>query len=119
MQLKPEQRAIVLGPATVLTDALGDGRAESIRYGMLNSGRLRALIRLDGGSSAAAPQRRLALWVIGPSPRADVRAGYTAVADLAGLDLATVTGDLVADVIAALEDRPQSAPDAAPLHSRL
>lgn len=107
VQLKDDQRAVVLGPASILTDALGSTRAEQMRRRILDTGRLRALVRLARGSSPAAPQRRLAVWVFGPTPPGNFRGeGRTAVADLAGLDLAGVREDLVSDVVAAVEDRP-------------
>ena len=107
LQLKDEQRAVVLGPASNLTDALGGTRAEQKRRSILDTGRLRALVRLGRGSTPAAPQRRLAVWVFGPTPTGNFRGeGRTAVADLAGLDLADVREDLVSDVVAAVEDRP-------------
>lgn len=107
VQLKDEQRAVMLGPASILTDALGSTRAQQMRRRILDTGRLRALVRLGRGSSPAAPQRRLAVWVFGPTPPGNFRGeGRTAVADLAGLDLADVRDDLVSDVVAAVEDRP-------------
>ncbi len=105
LQLRPDQRAVVLGPAAVLTDALA-GDVESARRKILDTGRLRALVRLGPGTAPAAPQRRLALWVFGSAPEGNFRQGRTAVADLAGLDLAQVRDDLVVDVLAAVEDRP-------------
>lgn len=107
LQLKDEQRVVVLGPASILTDALGGLRAEQMRRRILDTGRLRALVRLGRRSSPSAPQRRLALWVFGPKPPGNFRGeGRTAVADLAGLALAEVQEDLVSDVVAAVEDRP-------------
>lgn len=105
LQLDDTRRAIILGPASVLTDALGGRGAQQARRRILDSGRLRALVRFDVGSVPAIPNRRMALWVLGPAPEG-FRQGRTAVADLAGLDLADVTDDLVSDIVAALEDRP-------------
>lgn len=107
VQLKDEQRAVVLGPAPILTDALGSTRAQRMRRRILDTGRLRAAMRLGRGSSPSAPQQRLGMWVFGPTPLGNFRGvGRTAVADLAGLDLADVREDLVSDVVAAVEDRP-------------
>ena len=107
VQLKDDQRAVVLGPASILTDALGSPRAEQMRRRILDTGRLRAIVRLARGSSPAAPQRRLAVWVFGPTPPGNFRNdGRTAVADLAGLDLDAARVDIVSDVLAAVEDRP-------------
>lgn len=112
VQLKDDQRAILLGPASVLTDALGGRAARQARRAILDTGRLRALVRFDARSVPAAPQRRLALWVVGPAPTRNFRAhGRTAVADLAALDLEEVGADLVSDIVAALEDRPISGAD--------
>lgn len=112
VQLKDDQRAVVLGPAAILTDALR-GRVALRRRRILDTGRLRALVRLSPGSTPAAPQRRLALWVFGPTPVAgNFRGeGRTVVADLAGLDLARIGDDLITDVVAAVEDRPQPGAD--------
>lgn len=108
VQLKNEQRAVILGPAAALTDAQAARGAARRRRAILDSGRLRALVRLGPGSTPAAPQRRLAVWVFGPPPAAgNFRGeGRTVIADLAGLDLARVGDDLVTDVIAAVQDRP-------------
>lgn len=105
LQLDDTRRAVILGPASVFTDALGGRGAQQARRRILDSGRLRALVRFDVGSVPAIPNRRMALWVLGPAPEG-FRQGRTAVADLAGLDLADVTDDLVSDIVAALEDRP-------------
>lgn len=107
VQLRPDQRAVILGPAAVLTDALESKAAAGMRREILDSGRLRALVRLGRGSDRAAPQRRLAVWVFGPPPTGNFRGeGRTAVADLAGLDVTEALDDLVSDVVAAVEDRP-------------
>ncbi|WP_040156214.1 hypothetical protein [Mobilicoccus massiliensis] len=106
VQLDPRQTAVIVGPASVLTDNLGSPSVDRIRHEVLSTGRLRALVRFGPGSSVAVPQRRLALWVIGPAPVGNVRQGRTAVVDLAGADLAEVRDDLVADIVAAIEDRP-------------
>lgn len=107
VQLGNSQCAVVLGPASVFTDALDDRGAAAVRRSILDAGRLRALVRFGRGSSVTAPQRRWALWVIGPAPAGNFRGeGRTAVADLAGLDLVEVADDLVADIVAAIEDRP-------------
>lgn len=105
IQLGPGQWAVVLAPAEVLVDALADPGARLLRDDMVRQGRVRALLRLDHGSVPAVRQRRLAVWVAGPTPpERSGRGEYVAVADLAGLDLTEVASDLVSDVVAACED---------------
>lgn len=105
LQMKDDQRAVILGPASVLTDALAQGRVTKMRDEALATGRLRALVRFGEGSVPSEHRRRLALWVLGPVGEG-FRQGRTAVADLAGLDLAAVGDDLISDVLAAIRDVP-------------
>ncbi|MCA0436986.1 MAG: hypothetical protein LCH98_10945 [Actinobacteria bacterium] len=111
--LRADQCAIVVGPAETLVDALPaikDGRDYVLR-----SGALRAALRLPVGARTGMPHAHMALWVLGAA-QGEQRAAHrrTAVADLAGLVLAEVTDDVVADVLAAIDDRAPEGRDEAP-----
>lgn len=104
-ELSHGRRAIIVGPASLLVDALADQEAVDVRDYVLRHGTLRAALRLGASPAPAQPRERLGLWVLGV-PSAAVHEAYrrTAVADLAGLDLDTVRDDFVADVLAAVDD---------------
>lgn len=108
--LDAHQCAIVIGPASALTDVLPDapdGLATWTRMNMLRRGVLRAAIRLGPGGFTDRPGLHLALWVFGTAR--DYRTNphlRTATADLTGRDLSNVGNDLVADVLAAFDDTP-------------
>lgn len=111
--LAADQRAIIVGPAEALTDDLRAGRAT--RDYVLRSGALRAAYRLPTGVRPAMPLAHNALWVLGAARGArSLPHRRTAVADLAGLDLAAVTDDLVADTLAAIDDQSPEARGDAP-----
>ncbi|WP_026264748.1 hypothetical protein [Arthrobacter sp. 135MFCol5.1] len=106
LQMDDSQRAIVLAPARVLSDALA-GETGNVRADLLRSGRVRAIIRLTSGLLRAKPREPQALWVLGPSfadvPIAD---RWTMVADL-GTDPLTVDviQDLISDIVASMGNR--------------
>ncbi|PYI69602.1 hypothetical protein CVV68_00360 [Arthrobacter livingstonensis] len=109
------QSAVVLAPASVLTDSLsgtGTGPARNraalaIRSDVLRSGRVRAIVRLPQGLLRSKPRQAQALWVLAPA-HAGVAIGerWTMVADLTGLQLsADVRQDLVGDLAASMGGR--------------
>ncbi len=101
--LREDQRAVIIGPAAELVDA---GPSSRSRDYLLRKGVIRAAIRLPAGGRGGRPQADLALWVLGVPRRAQSAAHRrTAIADLAGLSLAEVADDLIADIIAAVDDR--------------
>ncbi|MEV0945335.1 hypothetical protein [Rhodococcus sp. NPDC049939] len=104
MQMGPGQRAVIIGPASVLVDELRDRECESIRSGLLRSGHLRAAIRLPEGLLTARPGRSMALWVLGAvdySVPATER--HMVLADLGGVELSDdVIDGVLADVSAAM-----------------
>lgn len=107
LQMDDSQRAVVIAPARVLTDALA-GETGNIRADLLRSGRVRAIIRLTAGLLRAKPREPQALWVLGPSfadvPIAD---RWTMVADLSTTPLTLdVSQDLISDVVASMGNRP-------------
>lgn len=117
VRLRPSQRVVVVAPASVLVDALPDTGADTVRHAVMSTGRLRAVVRLGHRVQPARGQERLALWVLGPQPTADFRqVGRTAVADLSAMVLDEVADDLVADIVAAIEDVVPRAADGRPLN---
>lgn len=107
LHMDDTQRAIILGPASVLCDSELPDAAATIRSDILRSGRVRAIIRLPRGLVTANPSQGLALWVLGPSYRHVALADrWTMLADLTEVDLSPdVRRDLVSDVVAAMGDR--------------
>lgn len=106
LQMDDAQRAVVIAPSRVLSDALA-GETGNIRADLLRSGRVRAIIRLTAGLLRAKPREPQALWVLGPSfadvPIAD---RWTMVADLSTTPLTVdVSQDLISDVVASMGNR--------------
>lgn len=103
LQLRDEDRALVLAPAGVLTGALGPAD-ELTRSDVLRAGRVRAIVRLPAGLIVSAPREALALWVLGrETGDVPVAERFTAVADLTDVSLTLAArGDLATDVVAAL-----------------
>lgn len=106
--LAPGQRAVVVGPASALTDALRDAEAERVRAGLLRTDRVRSVVRLPAGLVPSRARQHLALWVLGDAhPRIPIPDRWTTVADLsdvgaeAGAFPRDVVHDLVSDVLAA------------------
>ena len=103
LTMHDDDRAIVVAPAAVLTDALATAD-DLARTDVLRSGRIRAIAKLPAGLVTTAPREALALWVLGREtgdvPIAD---RFTAVADLADAPLTAATrADLTSDVLAAM-----------------
>lgn len=106
LQMDDSQRAVVIAPARVLSDALA-GELGNVRADLLRSGRVRAIIRLTAGLLRAKPREPQALWVLGPSfadvPIAD---RWTSVADLSTTPLTLdVIQDLISDIVASMGNR--------------
>ncbi|WP_402464167.1 hypothetical protein [Isoptericola aurantiacus] len=105
--LGEHQRAVVVGPANALTDAL-DGAAESVRSGLLRTEKLRAVVLLPPGMIVDRSRQRLALWVLGAPPSGvAIAERWTMVADLSDRSVpelldATIVEDLLTDVAASL-----------------
>jgi hypothetical protein len=101
-----QQTAVMLAPASALTDALAPGRADDQRSEILRSRRLRAVIRLPAGLLAHKPQQAQALWVFAAAHENVALADlWTLVADLTQTPLdATAVDDLVSDLVASLGD---------------
>lgn len=101
--MREVDRALVLAPASVLTERLP--RAEALaRTDALRSGRVRAIVKLPVGMITSSPREALAVWVLGRDmtdlPIAD---RFTAVADLTDAALTPAArADLASDMLAAL-----------------
>lgn len=106
LDLRPDDTAVVLGPASALVDAPGDPQLDLVRSDVLRSGRLRCIVRLPKGLVPASPRAALALWVFGPDrglpPIAD---RWVATFDLSDRALSPeVTAALVSDIAATLAE---------------
>jgi len=107
LAMADDARAVVIGPASALTDALRAPGTVAARSGLLRTGRVRAVVRLPAGLLPAKPRQQLALWVLGPAhPGVAIGDRWTTIADLsaATLDASTV-GDVLTDVVASMGDR--------------
>lgn len=103
LAMRDRDRAVVIAPAGVLTNALSRSD-ELARTDVLRSGRVRAIVKLPAGLITTAPREALALWVFGRET-GDIPIGdrFTAVADLTGAELTVATrADLTSDVLAAM-----------------
>lgn len=98
------QRALVLAPASLLTDRLADRRLQHLRARVLRTGRVRAVVRLPAGLVPHRSREALALWVLSPdAPSQPVEDRRTAVADVSGAPLTGLVIDqLRDDVLAAV-----------------
>jgi len=106
LQLDDTQRAVVVAPASVLTDGRLPAEADALRSQLLRLGSLRALVRLPRGLVTSSPRQALALWVFGPA-HASVARGekWNLVADLGDeTPTPTTRADLVSDLVAAMGD---------------
>ncbi|KGM13569.1 hypothetical protein [Cellulomonas bogoriensis] len=107
LTMDEDHRAVVVGPASALTDRARTPEVANVRADVLRTGRVRAMVRLPAGLWPARSRQALGVWVLGPA-QATVRAEdrWVALADLTGqrLDPGAVE-DVVTDVVAALGDR--------------
>ncbi|WP_233197667.1 hypothetical protein [Cryobacterium sp. Y57] len=104
LQMTDEQLAVVLAPASVLSDIGISRDAEQLRSTLLRSGRVRAIVRLPAGLLTGKPQQLQALWVLGGAHTAVALADrYAMVADLVATPLNEAAIDaLVSDLAASL-----------------
>lgn len=102
--LKDQQRAVVLAPAALLTDVLGDQRLDAVRAGVLRTGTVRAIVRLPAGHVPDRSREALAVWVLGLDPDGvPANERRIAVVDLSNERLAPRnTAQVRADVLAAM-----------------
>lgn len=104
LTLTDGQRAIVLAPASLLTDRLADRGLQQLRTRILRTGRVRAIARLPVGLVPHRSREALALWVLsGEADDRRVEDRRIALADVSGAALSTLVVDqLRDDVLAAL-----------------
>lgn len=111
IQLDDDSRAVVIGPASALTDRPASAALDRARDAVIRGDRLRAAIRLPAGLLPRSPRRHLALWALGPAhPRVAVRDRWTAVADVSeqSLDESLIEA-ITIDVVAAMTPDERSA----------
>lgn len=97
------ERALVVGPASLLVEKLADAQAEKVRDGVLRTHQLHAAITLPAGLLLSEPRRHLALWVLGPPRRKVAPADrWTVVSDLRNGSLDATTIDRLLTDIATL-----------------
>lgn len=104
VQMNDHQRAVVIGPASALTDRPASREADRVRDAILRTDRVRAVVRLPKGLLVRSPRQALGLWVLGPAHPDVARADrLTAIADLTELAVTeAVIDNLVTDIVAAL-----------------
>jgi hypothetical protein len=96
---------MVVGPASLLCDAVGDAQLDGVRADILRSDHLRFAARLPRGLWLPAPRMALGLWVFGPAPERRIEDRTIALADLTDTLLTPETIDAVAeDALAAVSD---------------
>ena len=99
------RQAVVIGPASALVDRLVRSDAAAVRDDLLRTDRVRGVVRLPAGLLPSMTRARLALWCLGPVPDGRLDEARTVVADLADITLDdAVTGELVTDLVAGMQD---------------
>ncbi|MDQ0613478.1 hypothetical protein QF046_001119 [Microbacterium sp. W4I4] len=103
VDLSDTQRLVVVGPDSLLTEALSGPAATSREYA-LRSGRVRGIVRLTAGLVPAAARQSLAVWVVGgPQGGTALADRFTVVGDLRGASLTEARmQDLVSDLAVSL-----------------
>lgn len=103
LEMRDADRAIVVAPASVLTERLSSADVGA-RADVMRSGRVRAIVKLPAGLVTSAPREALALWVLGrETGDVPISDRFTAVADLTAERLTAATrADLTSDVLAAM-----------------
>lgn len=100
------QRAVVVAPASLLTDPLADHDLQQARSQVLRIGRVRAMIRLPKGLVPSRSREALAVWVLGPGlsdrPSDERRVAVADVSDEVLTDL--LIDQIRDDVVAAMAD---------------
>ncbi|MGV1009028.1 MAG: hypothetical protein ACOYBY_10545 [Dermatophilaceae bacterium] len=106
LSLSESQRALVLGPAWLLCDALGDPELDRQRDHMVRLGRVRAVVRLPAGLVLTRSRQPCGLWLLGPESAARLEDKAMTTADLTDVALTgDAVEDLVTDLIASLDPR--------------
>ncbi|MDF8263736.1 hypothetical protein [Luteipulveratus flavus] len=104
LQMGAEQWALVLAPASALSDRLRSDADERARDAIMRDGRLRMVLRLPAGMATHLGQQQLTLWLLGPAhPDVPPSERRTVLGDLTGVELTEAVYDEVAtDAVAAL-----------------
>lgn len=107
LQMTDAQLAVVIAPATVLTDHGLTRESDEARSTLLRSGRVRAIVRLPAGLLVHKPHQPQALWVLGAAhTQVNLADRWTLVADLTDIPLSSdAVDDLVSDLVASLGHR--------------
>jgi hypothetical protein len=102
LTLNGEQRALVLAPASLLTDRLADRGLQQLRARILRTGRVRVIARLPVGLVPHRSREALALWVLS-AEAGDLRVEdrRIALADVSGGELNNVVIDQLRDDVLA------------------
>lgn len=106
VELGDAQRAIVIGPDTLLTEPIF-GTSEASRDAVLRSGRVRGILRLPQGMVVTAPRQAMAIWLIGgPQGGTPLADRFTLTGDLRGIELNDGrTRDVISDLVTSLGTR--------------
>lgn len=106
LDLEDQQRALVIGPASVLCDELRTGELDLQRDHLIRLGRLRCAVRLPHGLVSDGSRSVFGLWALGDEPASiAVEARRLATADLTNESLRPdVVEDIATDVVASLTD---------------
>lgn len=101
LDLASGHRAVVIAPASILCDPLGDADLEARRDSVLRLGRLRCAVRLPKGLVTGNPRQALGLWVLGPEVPGPLDERMLSTADVSDERLSpAVIDDLVSDALA-------------------
>jgi N-6 DNA Methylase len=99
LRLSPGRFAVVLGPATALTDELPYSAAQDARAKLLADDMVEAVIRLPGGMLPFRPGYETGLWVL-TQARGTRWQGRVLLADISAQPLThAVISDLVEDIV--------------------
>lgn len=98
-----DQRAVVVAPASLLIDRLGNSSLHQLRSHVVRTGRVRAMVRLPAGLVPHRSRQALALWVLGPDLTGhSLDERRIAVVDVSDATLTDVlVGQIRDDVVAA------------------
>ncbi len=114
LQLAGDSFIVVVGPATLLTDALPPKlearRDEFVRVDRPQPAVVQAAVRLPAGLTRGGSRQHLALWLLGPEPKPERRGGNSArmwVGDLSGESLDSNTRQALLDDVVAVARMPR------------
>ena len=101
LQMDDSHRAVIVAPASALTDSTRSSEIDGPRDDVLRTGRVRVIVRLPKGLIPSKSRQALALWVLGPAHKEDPAERRAMIADLINEPLRPdVIDDLVTDIVA-------------------